>query len=105
MPRIPRKYLIDAGEVGVFHCIRSCVRNAFLCGIDRFSGKNFEYRRVWIQDRLQFLAGEFGIDVLGFAILSNHMHVVLRNRPDVVAGWPSEEVARRWWNVFPSRTD
>src|SRR5205807_487792 len=43
--------------------------------------------------------------LLGFAVLSNHVHVVLRNRPDVVRGWSDLEVARRWWNVFPKRKD
>jgi hypothetical protein len=37
--------------------------------------------------------------------MSNHIHVVVRNRPDVVAGWSDDEVARRWWNVFPKRRD
>ena len=27
----------------------------------------------------------FGIDLLSFAILSNHFHLILRSRPDVVA--------------------
>ena len=31
----------------------------------------------------------------------NHVHVILRNRPDVVAGWSDEEVAQRWWQLFP----
>ena len=30
-------------------------------------------------------------------------HVILRNRPDVVAGWSDEEVAKRWWQLFPLR--
>jgi hypothetical protein len=30
-------------------------------------------------------------------------HVVLRNRPDLVAAWSDEEIARRWWNLFPGR--
>jgi len=67
------------------------------------SGKDYEYRRAWIEERLAFLAGCFGIDVLGFAILSNHFHVILRNRPDVVDGWSEEEVARRWYLVCPAR--
>ena len=75
MPRIPRKLLIDRSEVGVYHCISRCVRRAFLCGVDRFSGKNFDHRKQWIQDRLEFLAGLFGIDVLGFSLMSNHLHV------------------------------
>ena len=54
---------------------------------------------------MEELAGSFGIDVLDFAVLSNHFHAVLRNRPDVVAGWSDEEVARRWWNLFPQRRD
>jgi hypothetical protein len=37
--------------------------------------------------------------------MSNHLHVVLRNRPDVVGGWTDDEVARRWWNLFPLRRD
>ena len=54
---------------------------------------------------MQFLAGQFGVDVLGFAVMSNHLHVVLRNRPDIIHGWSDDEVARRWWNVFPKRRD
>src|SRR5437879_3801831 len=103
MPRIPRKFLFDPAEVGIYHCISRCVRRAFLCGFDRFSGRNFDHRKRWIQDKLVFLAGQFGVDVLGFAVMSNHLHVVLRNRPDVVAGWSDDEVARRWWNLFPLR--
>ena len=105
MPRIPRKLLIDPAEVGVFHCISRCVRRAFLCGEDRLTGRNYDYRRQWIQDRLGFLAGQFGIDILGFAVMANHLHVVLRNRPDVVESWSDDEVARRWWNLFPLRRD
>jgi len=105
MPRIPRKELIDPTAVGAFHCIRRCVRRAFLCGDDPFTGRNYDYRRQWIQDRIKFLAGQFGIDVLGFAVLANHLHVVLRNRPDVVQAWSDDEVARRWWNLCPLRRD
>jgi REP element-mobilizing transposase RayT len=67
------------------------------------SGRSFEHRRQWIQDRMELLAGVFGIDVLAFAVMSNHLHVVLRNRPDVVASWSDEDVARRWWRLFPLR--
>ena len=37
--------------------------------------------------------------------MSNHLHVVLRNRPDVVAEWSDGEVARRWWMLFPQRRE
>lgn len=45
----------------------------------------------------------FAVDVLSYAILSNHMHQILRNRPDVVKTWSDEEVAVRWLKVFPGR--
>ena len=105
MARIPRKYLIETADVGVYHCINRCVRRAFLCGTDAVSGKCFDHRKQWIQDRLEFLAGEFGVDVMAFAVMSNHLHLVLRNRPDVVTAWSDEEVAQRWWRLFPSRRD
>ncbi|MCY2989441.1 MAG: hypothetical protein NTY19_16435 [Planctomycetota bacterium] len=30
---------------------------------------------------------------------------MLRNRPDVVHEWSDQEVARRWWFLFPARKD
>jgi hypothetical protein len=105
MARAVRKEVIAEGEVGVYHCINRCVRRAFLCGQDPLSGRSFDHRKVWIQRRLEMLAGQFGIDVLGFTIMSNHLHVVLRNRPDVAAAWSEDEVALRWWKLFPQRRD
>ena len=61
------------------------------------------HRKQWIRDRLEVLAGIFAVDVLGFAVMSNHLHVVARTRPDIVNEWSDEEVARRWWNLFPQR--
>ena len=85
-----------ADEVGVYHCIQRVVRRAFLCGVDPLSGNSYDHRRVWIRDRLEYLAGLFGVEVAAFAVMSNHVHVILRNRPDVVALWTDQEVARRW---------
>lgn len=105
MARIPRGLIIDQSRVGIYHCVQRCVRRAMLCGRDAASGKDYEHRKAWIRSRLEFLAGQFGIDVLGYSVLSNHFHVVLRNRPDIVRGWSDDEVARRWWNLFPMRKD
>ena len=43
------------------------------------------------------------IDLLSMAILSNHFHLILRSRPDVVATWDDNEVARRWLLLCPKR--
>ena len=87
----------------VFHAVQRCVRRAFLCGEDVVTGKSFEHRRLWIRERMEFLASVFGIDCLTYTVLSNHLHVVLRSRPDVVATWSDDEVAGRWWKLFPKR--
>ncbi len=103
MPRPPRAETFDPAEVAIVHCVQRCVRRAFLAGVDAATGKNYEFRREWIRRRLELLAIVFGIDVLTYAILSNHLHVVTRTRPDVVASWSDREVAIRWLRVFPGR--
>ena len=73
MARLARGDVFDPGEVAVAHCINRCVRRCFLCGHDPISGKNYEHRKRWLEERFRFLAGCFGIDVLGFAILSRKL--------------------------------
>jgi len=103
MARLARAELVDPAEVAVFHCINRCVRRAYLCGADPLTGQDYSHRKAWLERRLKFLAGQFGIDMLGFAILSNHFHLVLRARPDVVTCWSDTEVATRWLALCPNR--
>jgi len=91
--------------VGVYHCWNRLVQRRHLFGFDFLTGKDYSYRKVWVRDRLKELAGAMAVDVLDYAILDNHLHVVLRNRPDIVSTWPDEEVARRWWYVCPLHRD
>ncbi|MCU7874612.1 MAG: transposase [Candidatus Thiodiazotropha sp. (ex Lucinoma borealis)] len=99
MPK-PRKALISLEATPYYHCISRCVRRAFLCGQDTFSGKSFEHRREWIQARLFELADIFAIDLCGYAILSNHVHLVLFVDQEVAADWESLEVVERWHQLF-----
>ena len=103
MPRLARGEYLDPNEVQVFHAVQRCVRRAFLCGRDSVTGQSFEHRRQWIRERMEFLASVFGIDCCTYTVLSNHLHVVLRSRPDVVATWSDDDVARRWLKLFPKR--
>ena len=63
-----RSLLIPPGSAGTFHCVSRCVRRAFLCGEDRLTGRSFEHRRQWVEDRIVHLAGIFGVSVWGFAV-------------------------------------
>jgi hypothetical protein len=76
------------------------VRRAFLCGEDQHSGRNFEHRRQWIEDRLLLLAGIFAIDIAAYAIMSNHYHVVLHIDQQRGLDWCDAEVIKRWHHLF-----
>jgi hypothetical protein len=72
-----------------------------LCGSDRLSGRNFDHRREWIEDRIRFLADSFAVSIYSYAVMSNHTHIVLSVDPEAALGWTDEEVADRWLRVFP----
>ena len=103
MSRIARMEVFSPSEVAVVHVMNRVVRRCFLFGNDPVSGKNFDHRKIWIEDQLRLQAAHFGVDLLCFAILSNHFHLVLRSRPDVVKEWDDTEVARRWLMLCPIR--
>ena len=64
---------------------------------------DFTYRRRWIVQRIKRYAKYFGIDVVTFAIMSNHYHMVIRTRPDLVTCWSDTDVARRMLMISPLR--
>ena len=105
MARMARAEVFSADEVAIVHVMNRVVRRCFLLGTDSVTGKNYDHRKVWIEDLLKQFAAHFGIDLLGFAIMSNHFHLILRSRPDVVASWSDTEVARRWLMLCPVRRD
>lgn len=103
MPRKARREVIREDEVGIYHVWSRYTRQMFLTGPEALSGNNYEHRKGWILDRARYLSGVFAIDVCVYAVLSNHYHLLLRNRPDLVRQWSDEEVGRRWWYLFPQR--
>lgn len=94
---VARGLLVDVSVTRYYHCISRCVRRAMLCG------EGFEHRKVWIESRLEHLAKQFAISVCGFAIMDNHLHVLVRLDPEVAREWSSEEVLRHWLAVYPPR--
>jgi hypothetical protein len=105
MARLARVEVFAADEIAVVHVMNRTVRRCFLFGEDSVSGKNFDHRKVWIDQQLAHQARYFGIDLLCQAIMSNHFHLVLRSRPDVVKEWSDKDVARRWLMLCPERRD
>ena len=103
MPRPLRSAIFRSQEIAILHCTQRCVRRAYLSGVDAVSGVDYSYRKEWIRQRIEKLASVFGLDILTYAILSNHLHLVLRSRPDVVAAWSDRQAALRWLQIFPGK--
>ena len=99
MPGCARSEIVESGTVGVYHCWGRCVRRAWLCGVDPVTGMDYEHRRYWIRALQEQLAGLFALEIEFHCEMSNHLHLVLRTRPDVVDTWSDEEVVRRMLTI------
>ena len=99
MPK-PRKQQIVIDATSYYHCTSRCVRRAFLCGTDTYSGKSYEHRRGWVEQRIHQLATVFCIDVCAYAVMSNHLHLVLRVNKEDALKLSSQDACRRWHRIF-----
>ena len=96
-----RCHQVDLAVTPYYHLISRCVRQAFLCGNDRHSGRCFDHRKDWARDRLHHLTQLFAIDVLAYAVMSNHMHIVVRVDEERARAWTEDEVIARHTALFP----
>ncbi|GGB55171.1 hypothetical protein GCM10011502_30150 [Oceanisphaera marina] len=71
-----------------------------MCGTDLYSGQCFEHRRDWVEQRLLLLTQVFAIDIAAYAVMSNHLHVVLRIDIDTAQAWSDNEVVQHWHQLF-----
>jgi REP element-mobilizing transposase RayT len=95
MPQ-PRRNQVSLVDTPYYHCVTRCVRRSFLCGVDSYSGQSYEHRRGWIEKRLLFLSTLFAIDICAYAVMSNHVHVVVHVDKDEALKWDVDEVLRRY---------
>lgn len=99
MPRA-RSETYDLATTTFYHCISRCVRRAFLCGQDPYTGQDFSHRKEWVESRLFALANIFAVELYAYAVMANHLHIVVRVRPDVAIAWTDEEVVARYTSLF-----
>lgn len=45
----------------------------------------------------------FAVGIYAYAVMSNHLHVVLAVEPEAAAQWSDDQVAERWLRLFPVR--
>ena len=78
---IPRHKLVDAKNPMFYHLVSRCVRRAWLCGFDRYSGRDYSHRKEWLTQRMKHLGRCFAIEIYAYAIMSNHFHMVVYYDP------------------------
>ncbi len=96
----PRYQIVNVDQTPYYHVTSRCVRRAFLCGLDRETGKSFEHRRGWLERRIRLLSSIFAIDICAYAIMSNHYHIVVRLAPERASHWSPSDVLMRWLCLF-----
>jgi REP element-mobilizing transposase RayT len=95
MPR-PRSSQVSLIDTPYYHCVSRCVRRAFLCGTDKYSGTSYEHRRTWVEDKVLWLSSVFAIGICAYAVMSNHVHLVLCVDKDKAMSWSDKQVVGRW---------
>jgi putative transposase len=65
----------------VTYLISRGVRRTFLCGKDPETNKDYEYRRLWIENKILELADYFSIEVFSYAVM--HRLFLLQSRHTV----------------------
>lgn len=95
---IPRKALVSVDTTPSYHVVSRCVRRTFLFGV--VDNKDFSHRRDAIEKRLAELMQLFCIDILAYAIMSNHYHLVVRIRKQRALNLSFNDVITRWRALY-----
>jgi REP element-mobilizing transposase RayT len=98
-----RSQLVNPNYAGTYHCINRCVRRSWLCGFDRYLKKSFEHRKPWVEARILELGGIFACGIYSYAVMSNHLHLVVHMSPVTAREWSAPEVATRWVKLYPAQ--
>jgi len=87
MPRIPRMLLRE--ETAVYHTMSRTALDGFVLG---------DQEKDRFVDLIRFLSGTYFAEVLGYCVMGNHFHLVVRMRPGDECG--DEEIEHRYRNYY-----
>ena len=85
--RRPRSERMPEGQPGIWHIVSRCVRRERL--LERPG------HREWMAGALAAWLEVLAVDILGYALMGNHLHLIVRTRPDLAASWLPGQVRRR----------
>ena len=97
---VPRSQQISLIDTKYYHCMSRCVRRAYLCGQDSYSGKSYEHRKQWIEDKIIAAANVFCITLCAYAVMCNHLHIVLHVDEEKSKKMSDKDVVTRWHQLF-----
>ena len=95
-----RAHTVSTEQHGMYHCVTRCVRRAWLCGVDPLTGQDHDARKPMIVNRIRDLGEIFAVAVYAYAVMSNHLHVVLSVEPELARAWTDDEVANRFGRLL-----
>ena len=99
----PRSHYVDSQHPRFYHITSRCVRRAFLLGVDPVSGENHDHRKTVILRRLKHLSRYFTVQIMGYAIMSNHFHLTIYYDPNGAQQWTDEApFPADWWTMQSS---
>ena len=86
MPRKRRCNEIDLSQTRVYHVVSRCVRAIHLLG-----GKDKDdSRKELCMQYLELLSENAAVEVAGFSLMNNHLHLLLRVDVERGEGWTDE---------------
>lgn len=100
MARMNRRNLVDLAECSCYHVISRCTRQLHLLGT---CAESRAERKGLLLDQLKRLATFTAVGVAGWAVMDNHLHLLLKVDAEAARGWSDREVARRWLGLHPVR--
>jgi REP element-mobilizing transposase RayT len=68
--------------------------------IDEYSGTRYEHRWARVEDKVLWLSSVFSIGICAYAVMSNHVHLVLCVDKDKAMSWSDKQVVGRWHRLY-----
>ncbi len=97
-----RSQQIDLHRYSTYHVISRCNRKVPLLGECAASRSQ---RKGVLLAQLERLARFTAVGVAGFAVMDNHLHLLLKVDADGAHRWSDREVAERWLALHPPRNN
>ena len=108
MRQIRSRILVEAAPA-VYHVSSRCSRSLHLLvpglddAVDGEAVEHEDLRKELVMAQLDRLAEATSVQVLGFSLMDNHVHLILQTNPLAAEHWTPLEVVRRWLLIHPRR--